>query len=199
MERGILLAPFPGVITNRFKDPGVVLQAGAPIFNLQSTTILKVKIGVPEKVASKLKVGSTQELFIANEKIPATLAALLPQINRQTQTRVMILNLHNETVLPGATVEWRHSQEHKADGYWLPTTALLPGRRGLWSYFLLEPENETSFRVRRQEVQIFHSEADRALVQVDSIVDGTLFISSGVNRVVPGQLVAAKFDGVVKL
>lgn len=65
-----------------------------------------------------------------------------------------------------------------ANGYWLPISALVQGKRGLWScYALTETENSPKnlslananatkpYRVERRDVEVVHTEGDRVLVR----------------------------------
>ncbi len=84
--------------------------------------------------------------------------------------------------------------------YWLPTTALVPGTRGLWSAYTLQPidpqttedlELETSdpiFTVEQEQVEILHTQGERVLVR-GTVMVGDQVIVSGIQRVVPGQWV----------
>jgi len=71
-------------------------------------------------------------------------------------------------------------------GFWVPTTALTRGTRGLWSLFVAEEG-----AVERRDVELLDN------VGTNSFVRGTLgpedkIITSGTHRVVVGQKVAAQ-------
>lgn len=71
----------------------------------------------------------------------------------------------------------------------------MPSERGLWSvYVLTEPETESPdeatdvYSVSRRDVEVVHTEGDRALVR-GTLQPGEPTITSGAHRMVPGQLV----------
>lgn len=189
IQRATLLAPFDGVVVSRSLDPGVMVAAGSSPLTLQSSRQLRVKIGVPQQTAAELKLGSHYPLKFEQQTLEAELVAILPQVDPRTYSQTIILQLTSGHALPGQTVEWTHRVRNEVSGYWVPSTALIPGRRGLWASLMLDQHGEGQYQVRRQEVQILHTEADRVLLHGGGIEEGELFVSSGVDRVVPGQIV----------
>ncbi|MCP5055508.1 MAG: hypothetical protein GY937_02155 [bacterium] len=70
-------------------------------------------------------------------------------------------------------------------------TALTEGRRGLWSaYAIAAAEDPGFFRVERRDLQVVHVETDRVYV-TGTLNDGDRIVTSGVHRIVEGQLVRA--------
>ena len=89
-------------------------------------------------------------------------------------------------------------------GYWLPTTALVRGGRGLWSCYVTgEPAELESlptnmnqpFRVERRDVEVLHTESDRALVR-GTLQPNDQVIVNGTHRLVLGQLVVKAKKGL---
>jgi multidrug efflux pump subunit AcrA (membrane-fusion protein) len=92
-----------------------------------------------------------------------------------------------------------------ANGFWLPTTALVRGEKGLWSCYVLGAADQTnadsepkSYAVERRDVEVLHTEGDasstgealRVLVR-GTLQPGDTVIIDGTHRIVPGQLVQA--------
>jgi len=93
--------------------------------------------------------------------------------------------------VPGQVARLTVNEAIASAGYWVPTTALTHGTRGLWSLYVARPaEGRSDFgEVERRDVELIHTAGDRSLVR------GTLganehVISSGTHRVVVGQRVA---------
>ena len=81
----------------------------------------------------------------------------------------------------------------EASGFWLPSTAITKGARGLWSAFVAVADpNVTArsdlYRVERRDVEVLHTESDRVLAR-GTLDAGDAVVSNGTHRVVPGQLV----------
>ncbi|MGB3515160.1 MAG: hypothetical protein WBA43_01800, partial [Elainellaceae cyanobacterium] len=79
-----------------------------------------------------------------------------------------------------------------SEGYWVPTTALVPGVRGLWTAYTVTPDEDAQeparFIVNRQEVEILHMETERVLVR-GTLQPGDRLVAEGSQRLVPGQTV----------
>ncbi len=54
-----LYAPFSGVISRRYQEPGANVMPGAPIFNLVTINPVMIKIAIPENEISSIKTGET--------------------------------------------------------------------------------------------------------------------------------------------
>jgi len=72
-------------------------------------------------------------------------------------------------------------------GFWAPVTALAEGRRGLWSMYVLTPDNG-AFRLEPRPVEVLHAEGDTVFVR-GAVDDGDDVLAAGVSRVAPGQRV----------
>ena len=74
----------------------------------------------------------------------------------------------------------------EADGIWLPIDSLSRGSRGLWTVFVAVAVADQSAMVERRDVEIVHTDGDRAMVR-GTVFGGDRVIIAGTHRVVPGQ------------
>jgi multidrug efflux pump subunit AcrA (membrane-fusion protein) len=94
----------------------------------------------------------------------------------------------------GQIVRLQLEETVDATGFWLPTTALSEGERGLWSCLVAVPnESKTSaerrsHRVERRAVEVLHTELDRVLVR-GTLNAGDRVVTRGTHRVTVGQSV----------
>jgi hypothetical protein len=72
-------------------------------------------------------------------------------------------------------------------------TSLSESERGLWSVYVLGVDDI----VERRLVEVLHTEAKRVYVR-GTLRDGDLVVSTGVQRIVPGQSVVADQIGAPK-
>lgn len=119
--------------------------------------------------------------------------AVLPEINPDTRTQVVVFQLEPEAltrVSPGETVRVELSETVPTNGLWLPTEALTQDIRGLWSaYAVVLAEAEAgAYQVQSKAVEIVHQESDRVLVQ-GALQGGDRIVANGVHHLVPGQQV----------
>lgn len=197
IAKSTIEAPFSGIIAARRLDEGTVVNPGQSIVRLVEDVSPEVEIGVSVQVAAGLRVGSRHQVQIGQKSYDATIASILPEVNPATRTRTVVLNLPStsQAVTPQQIARLKIRQNVPTNGYWLPTTALVQGERGLWScYTLVEVERQTGatqeqlYQVERRDVEVLHAEGERVLVR-GTIQAGNTVIVDGTQRVVPGQLV----------
>jgi len=183
-----LVAPFSGRISRRLIDEGAVLSTGSSVVELLDDTHLEAWIGLPPTAARKLQVGDQHDLLVEGETISAIVQSLAPDVSQTTRTRNAIFRLDptEAIVLPGQVVRLAMAEQVSQAGFWVPTTALTRGTRGLWSLFVAEDG-----AVVRHDVELLDT------VGPNSFVRGTLspedkIITSGTHRVVVGQKVVAQ-------
>jgi len=74
----VIRAPFPGVVTRRYVDPGAFVAPGAPMLDLQDPSRLRVSVTVPPPVAASLKRGQSLELTIEDRSARGVLEGAVP-------------------------------------------------------------------------------------------------------------------------
>jgi len=185
LEEARLTAPFSGRIQSRYMDEGAQARSSEPVLRLVETAGREAHVGVPEGMLDRLQPGATYTLRWGEARIPARLKTLLPEVDPESRTVVAVLTLADETMPFGAVVELELGYRVDTQGYWLPLTALTESDRGLWAAYVI---NEQS-NAERRLVEILHLESERAFVR-GTLKPGDRVISSGVQRIVPGQQVS---------
>jgi multidrug resistance efflux pump len=205
IAKSTITAPFTGIVAERRLDEGTVVSAGQSIVRLVEAVNPEVEIGVPTDVASRLVIGSQQRIKIGQKTYPATVISTKPEINSATRTRTIVLKLDSSArqfVAPKQVARLEVTQIVPTDGYWLPTTALVRGERGLWSCYVMvetqqKPEStqKKNYQVERRDVEVLYTTSDGSDTgKLRALVRGTLrsqdkIIVDGVQRIVPGQLI----------
>jgi multidrug efflux pump subunit AcrA (membrane-fusion protein) len=216
LAKSTIKAPFAGTISKRLVDEGTVVSTGQSILRLVENTGLEARIGVPVAAAAKLKLGSKQQLQVGQKIYEATVSSLQPELDSSTRTMSVVLTLEQSAaaaVTPGQLARLELVETIPTSGYWLPTTVLVQGTRGLWSCYVIAEEQKqqedrestpasslstpnSTFRVERRDVEILHTESDasgkgealRVMVR-GMLQPGDRVIVGGTHRIVPGQLV----------
>jgi RND family efflux transporter MFP subunit len=198
LRKSTLIAPFDGTIARRFVEAGTVATAGQPVFRLIEDGALEAWIGLPAHAAARLTVGSSQRVTIQGESFNAVVASRFPEVDPATRTRTVVLALDrsaSERIVHGQLVRLELEETVEATGFWLPTTALTQGERGLWSALVAEELRSSGgsmpsglIRVARRDLEVLHSESERVLVR-GTLHAGDQVITAGTHRVVPGQVV----------
>lgn len=191
LAKSQLEAPFDGVVTTRFTDPGQVLAAGQPVLRLQSADRPEVRIGIAPEAASTLRAGTEHLLTINRVAVPATLRTIIPRRDETTRTidALFIVDDIAPAVRPGDLAEFEIPEWIDAPGYWVPLAALSKGTRGLWQGLVAIPESEGSHTLQTRTLEILHVDDERAFVR-GTLSKGELLVADGTHRVVAGQNVS---------
>lgn len=192
IEDSVLRAPFDGTISKRFTDEGTVVSPSTPIVQIVEDSRLEVWVGLPPRIASSVVVSSQREVTVEGTCYPATVRAVLPELDPLTRTRTVILELDHSAAgqfVAGQVVRMETRDRLDASGYWIPTAALARGRRGLWSTLVIQSDPTTGIEtVTPQDIEILYTEGQRSLVR-GMLKTGDRVVSGGTHRIVPGQLV----------
>jgi multidrug efflux pump subunit AcrA (membrane-fusion protein) len=193
LNQSTLRAPFDGIVAARQVDEGVVLGAGQTVVRLIESAAPKARIGIPTPIASRLQSGDTMTVQTSTDRFPATVYAVLPEVNPDTRTQIVVFQLPPDAIArvsPGETVRVELSETVPTDGLWLPIEALSEDIRGLWSAYTVVPteDNAGRLQVQLKAVEILHQESDRVLVR-GTLQVGDRIVASGVHRLVQDQQV----------
>lgn len=193
LEKSVLLAPYSGVIADRFVYDGTVLNPGTPVVKLVETANKEIQVGVPIQHASTLVIGDQYALTLRDKQLTATLQGLRPDINPATRSTTAVFTLDDETpALDGEPALLELQTELSATGGWLPIGALMEGKRGIWTVLTLIP-TDGNFLAQREAVEVLDVLGDKAYVR-GSVADGSRVVASGVHRINPGSIVALAGD-----
>lgn len=136
-----IYAPFAGVITARFADPGALIQAAtgsatqaAPLFTIMDMDTVRVYINVPQEAAPLAKAGSPVTLTARewSEGVDATITRSTTALDPATRTLLVEIDVPNKDhrLEPGMFVSAVvHLQQHK-NALVIPPSAFVPGRNG---------------------------------------------------------------------
>ncbi|MGB6065849.1 MAG: efflux RND transporter periplasmic adaptor subunit [Desulfomonilaceae bacterium] len=113
----VMRAPFNGVITARYVDPGALLQAAtssqtssSPVVSLSKTDRLRVYVYPDQKTASSVKIGDKAEVADATRpanKVSAKVSRTTGQLDATTRTLLVEIDLDNSEgkILAGSFVQ----------------------------------------------------------------------------------------------
>ena len=192
LSKSTLYAPFAGKVSDRVLDEGTVASNGTPVLSLIEQGALEARIGIPSDQAAQLTLGSRQTLQVGGQRYAAQLTALLPEVDEASRTVTAVLQLNGEgaPLRAGQTARLLMEESQETEGFWLPSTALVPSDRGLWSAYVLgEPgEQSDTYNVARRDVEVLHTAGDRVLVR-GTLQPDDLAIANGTHRIVADQLV----------
>ncbi|MEZ5559049.1 MAG: efflux RND transporter periplasmic adaptor subunit [Pseudomonadales bacterium] len=185
LDEASIRAPYAGIVQQRLVDEGTQVGPGQAIFRLVETSGAEAQRG--HSRAGHRQPGARPGIPVRwnGRSYPATLSAVLPEIDPATRTLTAVLRLGDTDIPLGAVVELALQSEVPVAGYWLPVTALTESDRGLWGVFVVNDEST----LERRLVEVLHAETERVYVR-GTLAPGDRVVSTGVQRLVPGQKVA---------
>lgn len=187
-----LRAPFGGRIAERRLHEGAIVGPGESVLRLVESGALEVWVGVTDAVRRELEIGATLDIDIEGSPRQAKVRTVLPTLDPTTRSWTVVLELVTTAdLVPGQIARLSIPRVVEESGVWVPTDALVQGVRGLWSCYLVVPQDESPegsdiHLVHRADVEVLHTEGARTLVRGD-LGAGDRMIVAGVHRVVPGQ------------
>ena len=195
IEKSTLVAPYNGVVTQRFVDEGRVLESGTPVLRLMETSAFEARIGVAGAAVTRLEEGQVHPLEISDIVATGYIKAILPVRASRERTVDVLFSLDSAdlSARAGDLVRFTLEESLAAPGFWVTIDALTEGPRGLWTVYVLEPmaapvgsTHSATHTVERRLVELIHLEGKRAFVRGD-VSGGDRYIDSGLHRIVPGQ------------
>ena len=190
LDNSVLKAPFSGKIATRYLDEGTVVTPGQPVLQIVEHQALEARIGLPLPAVNSLAVGNTVDLRVGEVKLTGKLSRILPEIDVATRTQIVVFDINGDSasqVVPGQVVHTTIIQRIEKRGFLLPTAALLPGVRGMWSLFAVIDQDGNAI-IDRRHAEILHTSGDQVLVR-GTIATGDRIVISGVQRLVSGMQV----------
>jgi len=104
-EYQVIKAPFDGVVTARFVDPGALVQSAAtgqtsalPVVTLSRLNRLRIYLYLDQKSAARVKVGDRAEVYDAarpERKLPATVSRISGELDPRSRTMLCELDMAN--------------------------------------------------------------------------------------------------------
>ena len=181
LEQTKLIAPFDGVIQNRYLDTGSVINGGIPILEILGSKNVEAHISIPLKFIDKLNIGNFYDFKIGNKKSKGVLARLAPMTPGGSDNRLAIFKF--DTFFdPGSIAELKLSLNIQGRGTWVPIKSLSQSEQGIWAIYTINDKKV----VERDLVEILYFEGEYAFVN-GTIKDGDLIVLGGATKIIPGK------------
>jgi RND family efflux transporter MFP subunit len=195
IDKSTLLAPYSARVSRRLVDQGEVVGAGTPAFTLLQSGPAEVRVGVPVDMLDNLHAQQQLSIRVGTRQIGVRLLTKGANVDPITRTVPLRFELPDEAALVNGQLAYLSLQRPFAEpGYWVPLSALTDGLRGLWNIYSLQPQGDAGlYQLQSRDVQVLHATATRAFVS-GALSDGERVLSTGLQRLVPGQIVRLAAD-----
>jgi membrane fusion protein, multidrug efflux system len=182
LSNTVVKAPFAGVLTRRFVDPGGFVSSGAQMFEITDFQTLVARVYVPERELDRIAVGQSAMVVgkaAKNREGVGAIKRIAPVVDATTGTVKVTIGLPEALAggeagfLPGMYAEVTLTTEVHADVPLVPKPALIHEDEQTF-VFVVEGD-----RVRRQLIELGLTDAD--------FVEVTAGLDAGAKIVVAGQ------------
>jgi RND family efflux transporter MFP subunit len=188
-------APFAGVITKRYSDPGALIQAGTstgsmPLVRLSQTDRLRVTFPVSVSYVSSVKVGDETTITVPSlgKAFKGKISRVTQKVETATRTMEAQVDLPNPdgVLIAGVYATVMVQMERKSNALLLPVEAVVR-ERGTATVFLINREKKLEPRT-----VTLGTESPRRLEVVSGIGEGELVMVGSRSQFNPGQQVEPK-------
>ncbi|HEY1048820.1 MAG TPA: efflux RND transporter periplasmic adaptor subunit [Prosthecobacter sp.] len=190
-------APFSGVITRRYSDPGSLIQAGTssgshPLVRLSQIDLLRVAFPVSVSYVAGVKVGDEAEIRIPSlgKKFAAKISRISQKVETSTRTMEAQIDLPNadRSLIAGVYATVVLKIDRRNDALVLPMEAVARDK-GTASVYLVNKENKIEARnVTVGTESPTHLEIKEGLAAGDTVMVGSRAQFSHGQSVQPKQV-----------
>jgi RND family efflux transporter MFP subunit len=197
LEYTKITAPFAGVITKRYCDPGALIQAGTssgtlPLVRLSQNDKLRVVFPVSISYVSAIKVGDPVEIRISavNKTINGTVARFSRKVETATRTMDAEVEVANAdlTLIPGIYASATLKTDRHEKTLVVPIEAVAREKGGA-SVFVINSGN----KIEERQVTL-GLETPTKLEITGGVKEGELVMIGSRSQIAPGQAVQPKLQ-----
>lgn len=180
-------APFTGRVGVRQVSEGAFVSPSTPLITLQDVSRIKVDFPLPERYAAEVKIGQKFTFTVAGngQVFDGVVTVLEPAVDAATRSLLVRgLCTSPKGLLPGGFAEVTLMLDGLANGFMVPSQAIVPSARGQGIYVI---ENG---KAKLQPVEIGIRTDDRVQV-LRGLNEGDLIATTNLLRIRPGLQVTA--------
>jgi RND family efflux transporter MFP subunit len=191
-----IVAPFSGVITRRYADPGALIQAGIsssiqamPVVRLSQNNRLRLDIPVSVSYVSRIEVGEPVDVRVdsCEQSFTGTVARSTRKVDTATRTMDVEVDVRNDSLklIPGMYAYVSLRIDHRDKALAVPVEAV--SRQKEATVFVVNKDNKIEERV----VGLGLETPDKLEV-VSGLSENEMVMIGNRTQVKPGQLVEPK-------
>ena len=191
-----IIAPFTGVITRRYADPGALIQAGVssstqalPLVRLSQNDRLRLTIPVSVSYVSRIHVGNPVEIRVEScaRPLTGTIARSTSKVDTATRTMDVEVDVPNEDLklIPGMYASVALRLDHREKALAVPVEAV--SRQKSATVFVVNTNRKIEERTITLGLETPHK-----LEVLSGLSESELVIIGNRSQFKPGQLVEPK-------
>lgn len=193
-----IVAPFDGIVTWRYADPGALIQAGtsnsgsAPVVKVAQVNVLRLRIPVPSNLASFVKVGDPATITIRSlhRTIQGTVTRTTGALDPATRTMQVEIDVKNPdgSITPGMYAQVALDIRRAGDVLAVPVEAV--DQSGSQPYVLVVNSDDD---VEKRDVQTGITTANRVEI-LSGLRPGDKVIATNLGSYTQGEHVRPHLD-----
>jgi len=200
-----VVAPFDGIITKRYVDPGAYIPVpnaastpeAAAIVNLTDFKTVRLQVAVPETEATRVKIGQTIRWTaddFPGEHFDGTVTRAYWALDKATKTMLTETQMTNPgmKLQPGMLVNARIGIEKKSDALLLPAEALVKEKTNSFIYIFNDG------KIKKAPVEVGFNDGTNVEI-VSGVKPVDMAIVPGQQTLRDGQLVKVMEEKQVKI
>ena len=153
-----LVAPFSGVVTKRWSEPGDLAVPGKPILTIEDTSRYKVLAQVPQEELKNVRPGAAVYLRSGGQSLSASVNRVYPALDKNMLASVEVLTPAAPFNLPSSSTVGFDLVVARHEGLLVPENALVSTSGGSFLYLV---RNDV---IHIQPVRLLGTEAGQAAV-----------------------------------
>jgi RND family efflux transporter MFP subunit len=134
LEYARIYAPFNGVISKRWAEPGDLAVPGKPILTIDTTSSYKVLVQVPQENLTAIHAGTKVYLTNGDQRIENKVNRIYPALGKNMQATIEILSSRPPFNLPADATVGVDIVTGQFNGMIVPEQALVKTNRGTFVY-----------------------------------------------------------------
>jgi len=192
-----ITAPFDGVVTHRYADPGSLIQAGTasdtqsmPLVRVSDNYLLRLDFPVEVKYVKDIRVGERVEVQVESlggKTFSGTITRTTSKVNEDTRTMITEIEVPNPSleIVPGMYAMVTLKVQQRLNALSIPTEAVSGQKSSEMSkIYLVNRDNE----IEERTVTLGLETPNRCEVTA-GLHEGDLVMIGGRTQVQPGQKV----------
>ncbi len=131
-----IIAPFSGVVSKRWAEPGDLAASGKPILTIEKTSPYKVLAQVPQEELTGIRPGTQVKLTNGNQSLLARVNRVYPALGKNMLATVEVLTPSAPFGLPSSATVGFDVVTKKIEGLIVPDQAVVKGNQGSFVYLV---------------------------------------------------------------
>jgi RND family efflux transporter MFP subunit len=181
-------------VTWRFSDTGALVQAGTsntsglPVVTIAQVNILRLRIPVPESLASKVRIGDSADVLVqaTGEHFTGKVARFTDSLDMSTRTMQVEIDVPNpnDHLQPGTYANVTLSANSRSNALTIPIEAVRRTESDKTKVLVVDSQN----RVQSRQVQL-GVESSNDVEVLSGLTQGEWVIVGNLGRYQPGEVV----------